>query len=103
GAQRAKKPDFLEEHGAARAADSASRTTRTDNRVSAVTPGVSFGETPPLTNRTVYLRFLPYLRPYWRKVALTFLMLVSQVGMGVLEPWPLKFVFDSVIGNHHIH
>jgi subfamily B ATP-binding cassette protein MsbA len=30
-------------------------------------------------------------------------MLLGQVAMDVLAPWPIKFVFDSVIGNHHLH
>ncbi|HEX8919265.1 MAG TPA: hypothetical protein VF898_12235, partial [Chloroflexota bacterium] len=60
-------------------------------------------DTPVLTGMQVYRRFLPYLRPYWTTICLMVLFLVGQVAMDVLAPWPLKFVFDSVIGKHHIH
>src|SRR5947209_5355936 len=59
-------------------------------------------ETPALTNRAVYLRFLPYLRPYWKQACVMIVMVLGQVAMGVLEPWPIKFLFDNVIGHHHV-
>jgi ABC-type multidrug transport system fused ATPase/permease subunit len=31
------------------------------------------------------------------------LVLLGQVAMDVLAPWPIKFIFDSVIGHHRIH
>lgn len=30
-------------------------------------------------------------------------LLIGQALMDVLSPWPLKFIFDSVIGHHHVH
>jgi ATP-binding cassette, subfamily B, bacterial len=56
-----------------------------------------------LTLAIVYRRFGPYLRPYWRLTCLMFLMLTAQVVMDVLGPWPVKFIFDSVINHHKIH
>ncbi|HEY8685159.1 MAG TPA: ABC transporter ATP-binding protein [Chloroflexota bacterium] len=58
---------------------------------------------PPLTAAVVYRRFGPYLRPYWRLTVLMFLMLIGQVIMDVLGPWPVKYIFDSVINHHIIH
>ncbi|HZB97007.1 MAG TPA: ABC transporter ATP-binding protein [Candidatus Sulfotelmatobacter sp.] len=60
-------------------------------------------ETPAMTNRQAYLRFLPYLRPYWPLACLMVVMLLGQIAMDLLAPWPLKFAFDSVIGRHPIH
>jgi ATP-binding cassette, subfamily B, bacterial len=41
--------------------------------------------------------FWPYLRKQRKLIALSFLALFAQVGFRLLEPWPLKFVFDQVI------
>src|SRR5262245_12269746 len=37
---------------------------------------------------------LSYLRPYWKRVALLALLLVSEIGLGTLQPWPLAVVID---------
>jgi ABC-type multidrug transport system fused ATPase/permease subunit len=47
-------------------------------------------------------RFARYLVPYWPISVLAFLTLLGQVLMDTLSPWPIKFVFDSVIGKHRI-
>ena len=41
--------------------------------------------------------FAPYLRSQRRLIALSFLALFAEVAMRLLEPWPLKFVFDRII------
>jgi ATP-binding cassette, subfamily B, bacterial len=43
-----------------------------------------------------------YLRPYWRLALLALLTMIVQTGMDLLVPWPLKIVFDSVLGAHHL-
>lgn len=45
-------------------------------------------------------RLLPYLRPRWKLAALGVLITLLSVGAGLLAPWPLKILFDSVLGNH---
>ncbi len=57
----------------------------------------------PITARDAYRRFGPYLRPYWGLICLMSLALIGQVVMDALAPWPVKFIFDSVIGHQHIH
>jgi ABC-type multidrug transport system fused ATPase/permease subunit len=37
---------------------------------------------------------LSYLRPYTKRVALLALLLVSEIGLGTLQPWPLAVVID---------
>ena len=32
---------------------------------------------------------LQYMRPYRRRVALLALLLVSEIGLGALQPWPM--------------
>ncbi|HEX6506036.1 MAG TPA: ABC transporter ATP-binding protein [Chloroflexota bacterium] len=59
--------------------------------------------TSTITTRAAYRRFGPYLRPYWGLICVMMLALVIQVVMDVLSPWPVKFIFDSVIGHHQIH
>ncbi len=43
-----------------------------------------------------------YLRPYWRLALLALLAMIVQTGMDLLVPWPLKIVFDNVLGAHHL-
>ena len=43
-----------------------------------------------------------YLRPYWRLALLALLAMIVQTGMDLLVPWPLKIVFDSVLGAHDL-
>ncbi|WP_024545303.1 ABC transporter ATP-binding protein [Picosynechococcus sp. NKBG15041c] len=42
-------------------------------------------------------RFQPYIRQQWTLVLGGLAALLAQVGLRLLEPWPLKFVFDEVI------
>jgi len=44
--------------------------------------------------------FWPHLRPYRGLMFGSFLALLAEVGLRLLEPWPLKFVFDYLIGQH---
>lgn len=45
-------------------------------------------------------RVLPYLRPFWRSAALVTLLTVLVSLLSLLEPWPLKILFDSVLSSH---
>jgi ATP-binding cassette subfamily B protein/subfamily B ATP-binding cassette protein MsbA len=42
---------------------------------------------------------LEYMRPYRAKVALLAVLLVSEIGLGALAPWPLAVVIDYVLGG----
>jgi ABC-type multidrug transport system fused ATPase/permease subunit len=35
--------------------------------------------------------------PHWKPVAATFIFVIFQVGFELLKPWPLKFIFDSIL------
>jgi subfamily B ATP-binding cassette protein MsbA len=39
------------------------------------------------------------LRPYWRLLFVAFLAMLVQGTADLLEPWPLKIVFDSALGS----
>lgn len=41
--------------------------------------------------------FWPYIRPQYGLLLVSAIALVADVGLRVLEPWPLKFVFDYVL------
>jgi ATP-binding cassette, subfamily B, bacterial len=43
---------------------------------------------------------LPYLRPYYRLVAISLVLLIITALIGLLTPWPLKILIDSVLGDH---
>ena len=44
-------------------------------------------------------RFRPYIRQEWRLIIISLLALLAEVGLRLLEPWPLKIIFDGVIEN----
>lgn len=53
---------------------------------------------PNLWGIVVY--FWPYIRPHQGLLLISAIALLADVGLRLLEPWPLKFVFDYVlIGN----
>jgi len=41
--------------------------------------------------------FWPYVRRYRGLIAVSMLSLFAEVGLRLLEPWPLKFVFDHIL------
>jgi ATP-binding cassette, subfamily B, bacterial len=43
-----------------------------------------------------------FLRPHRNRVALLSLLLLAEIGLGVLQPWPLKIVIDYVLLQHPI-
>ena len=49
------------------------------------------------------MRYLPrvmrYLRPHWRAAVVSVVVAVVVSLLALLEPWPLKVLFDSVLGN----
>lgn len=48
------------------------------------------------------LQFNRLVRPYWKLLTLAFLAMLVQSASGLLEPWPLKIIFDYVIGSKPI-
>jgi ATP-binding cassette subfamily B protein len=42
---------------------------------------------------------LQYMRPYSRRIALLSVLLVSEIVLGALQPWPMAIVFDQVFGR----
>jgi subfamily B ATP-binding cassette protein MsbA len=45
------------------------------------------------------LSLIPLLRPHWKLLAVAFVAMLLQSGADLLEPWPLKIVFDYVLGS----
>jgi ATP-binding cassette subfamily B protein/subfamily B ATP-binding cassette protein MsbA len=43
---------------------------------------------------------LSYLRPYRRRVALLSVLLLVEIALGALQPWPLKIVIDNVLARN---
>ena len=42
---------------------------------------------------------LQYMRPYRGRVALLSVLLVSEIALGAVQPWPMAAVFDQVFGG----
>jgi ATP-binding cassette subfamily B protein len=45
---------------------------------------------------------LSFLRPYKTRVALLVVLLLSEIGLGALQPWPLAVIIDYVFENHPV-
>jgi ATP-binding cassette subfamily B protein len=45
-------------------------------------------------------RVFPYLRPHWRLGTVSIGVTVLGALAGLLEPWPLAIIIDSVLGGH---
>jgi ATP-binding cassette subfamily B protein len=50
--------------------------------------------------RRVYRHFGPQVRDQRTRIAISLAALLAEVALRVLEPWPLKVVFDQVLGVH---
>jgi ABC-type multidrug transport system fused ATPase/permease subunit len=48
------------------------------------------------------LRLTQLLRPNWRLLLVAFAAMLVQAASDVLEPWPLKIVFDHVLGSKRV-
>ena len=45
------------------------------------------------------LRFTYLLRPHWKSLTIAFVAALGQTVTDLLEPWPLKIVFDNILGD----
>src|SRR6185295_16767960 len=59
---------------------------------------------PPITQKHLRNRWmvLYLLRPHRTVLALAFLAVLGEAVTDLLEPWPLKIVFDYVFGTKHL-
>ncbi len=48
------------------------------------------------------LRLLSYARPHLAGLAVIALMMLVEVGLQLLRPWPLKVLIDNVLGHHRL-
>ncbi len=55
--------------------------------------------THPSADHRVLARIVEFARPYWLKIAGTFVLSLAVVPLTLLTPFPLKVVVDSVIGS----
>ncbi|MHB8674727.1 MAG: ABC transporter transmembrane domain-containing protein, partial [Candidatus Limnocylindrales bacterium] len=44
----------------------------------------------------------PHLRGHWTAGLLALLLMILQTGFNLLIPWPLKIIFDNVLGPHQL-
>jgi ATP-binding cassette, subfamily B, bacterial len=43
---------------------------------------------------------LSFLQPYRARVAILAILLLAEIGLGALQPWPLEIIIDYVLQNH---
>jgi ABC-type multidrug transport system fused ATPase/permease subunit len=61
-------------------------------------------QTPPADAAAVQQPLIPwtlsFLRPYRARVTLLAVLLLFEIALGALQPWPLKVVIDNVLQGH---
>src|SRR5579863_5213804 len=53
----------------------------------------------PSADRNVFGRMVAFARPYWLKIATTFLLSLAAAPLTLMTPLPLKIAVDSIIGS----
>jgi ATP-binding cassette subfamily B protein len=48
------------------------------------------------------LNLVRLIRPYWKLLAVAFAAMLAQGAADLLEPWPLKVIFDYVLGSKRV-
>src|SRR5882724_7805959 len=48
------------------------------------------------------IRITDLLYPHWPQLSLAFVAVLGESLTDLLEPWPLKIVFDYVFGSKHM-
>ncbi|MCU1266399.1 MAG: transporter related [Acidobacteria bacterium] len=46
-----------------------------------------------------HVQFTYLLRPHWKSLTIAFVAVLGETVTDLLEPWPLKIVFDNILGN----
>ena len=58
---------------------------------------------PTFSGHPIRMKRLSYLlRPHWPQLALAFVAVLGESITDLLEPWPLKIVFDNVLGSKRL-
>src|SRR5919202_3977626 len=50
----------------------------------------------------IYRRLLPYMRPYKIPMGIVIALTLLQSGLALLEPWPMKLIVDSGLGDENL-
>jgi ABC-type multidrug transport system fused ATPase/permease subunit len=48
------------------------------------------------------LKLVALLRPYWKLLTVAFVAMLVEGAADLFEPWPLKVIFDYVLGSKHV-
>src|SRR5215211_8410718 len=59
-------------------------------------------ERRPVTTKTVR-RILQFFKPYWLRVALTFVAIIAVAIIGLVNPFLLKLIIDEAIPNRDLN
>jgi ATP-binding cassette subfamily B protein len=54
-------------------------------------------------SRTTAFRIRHLLQPHWKMLAVALVTAIGESAGDLLQPWPLKIVFDSVLKNQPVH
>ena len=48
------------------------------------------------------LKLVALIRRYWKLLTVAFLAMLVEGAADLLDPWPLKVIFDYVLGSKHV-
>ena len=84
--------------------ESAAATATVLEAVDTMNEEASQSQQLTVTAKSVHpvLRSLHYLRPHWKLATISIGIIIVTSLIALLEPWPLKILIDSVLGDHSL-
>src|SRR6478736_8470935 len=54
-------------------------------------------------DRQTFHRVVGFFEPYWKRVAITVVLILITAGLGIINPYLLKYIIDDAIPNQDLH
>src|SRR6478752_9894989 len=54
-------------------------------------------------DRQTFHRVVGFFEPYWKRVAFTVVLILITAGLGIINPYLLKYIIDDAIPNRDLH
>ena len=54
-------------------------------------------------DRQTFHRVVGFFEPYWKRVAITIVLILITAGLGIINPYLLKYIIDDAIPNQDLH
>src|SRR6478735_590086 len=54
-------------------------------------------------DRQTFYRVVGFFEPYWKRVVITVVLILITAGLGIINPYLLKYIIDDAIPNQDLH